>query len=167
MATQSCLVFSGIAPHPPIMVPEVGGESVSDVVDSIHAMGELAKRVMESNAETIVLISPHAPLEADSFVAYNGPEVFADFSRFNAPETCFTAKVDEELLDAIKRAAASRQYEVLMLAEQDLDHGIAVPLYFLFRNGWEGKIVTLGYSYLSNDDHLRFGSCIKQAVDQL
>ena len=167
MATQSCLVFSGIAPHPPIMVPEVGGESVSEVVDSIHAMGELAKRVIESGAETIVLISPHAPLEADSFVAYNGPEVFADFSRFNAPETCFTAKVDEDLLEAIKRAAASRQYEVLMLPEQDLDHGIAVPLYFLFRNGWEGKIVTLGYSYLSNDDHLHFGSCIKQAVDQL
>ena len=167
MATQSCLVFSGIAPHPPIMVPEVGRESVSDVIDSIHAMGELAKRVIESGAETIVMISPHAPLEADSFVAYDGPEVFADFSRFNAPGTNFTAKVDEELLDAIKDAAASRQYEVLMLAEQDLDHGIAVPLYFLFRNGWEGKVVTLGYSYLSNDDHLRFGSCIKQSVDLL
>src|SRR5690242_18740087 len=54
-----------------------------------------------------------------------------------------------------------------MLAGDDLDHGTAVPLYFLFRNGWEGKVVTLGYSYLSNDDHLRFGSCIRQAVDQL
>lgn len=167
MATQSCLVFSGIAPHPPIMVPEVGRESVSDVVHSIHAMAELARRVIESGAETIVLISPHAPLEADSFVAYDGPEVFADFSRFNAPEAYFMAKVDEELLDAIRDAAASQQFEVLMLAEQDLDHGTAVPLYFLFRNGWNGKVVTLGYSYLSNEDHVRFGSCIKQAVDQL
>ena len=75
MATQSCLVFSGIAPHPPIMVPEVGRESISDVEDSIDAMAELARRVIESNAESIVLISPHAPLEADSFVAYEGPEV--------------------------------------------------------------------------------------------
>jgi AmmeMemoRadiSam system protein A/AmmeMemoRadiSam system protein B len=167
MATQSCLVFSGIAPHPPIMVPEVGRESVSDVEDSIDAMAELAKRVIESGADTIVLISPHAPLEADSFVAYDGPEVFADFSRFNAPGAYFTSQVDEELLDAIRDAAASRQYDVTMLAEQNLDHGIAVPLYFLIRNGWEGKVVTLGYSYLSNEDHLRFGSCIKQAVDKL
>ncbi|HEV8167721.1 MAG TPA: AmmeMemoRadiSam system protein A, partial [Pyrinomonadaceae bacterium] len=167
MATQSCLVFSGIAPHPPIMVPEVGRESISDVEDSIDAMAELARRVIESNAETIVLISPHAPLEADSFVAYDGPEVFADFSRFNAPDAYFTAHVDEELLDAIKDAAAARKYDVTMLAEQDLDHGTAVPLYFLFRNGWSGKVVTLGYSYLTNEDHLRFGSCIKQAVDKL
>ena len=149
------------------MVPEVGRESISDVEDSIDAMAELARRVIESNAETIVLISPHAPLEADSFVAYDGPEVFADFSRFNAPDAYFTAQVDEKLLDAIKDAAATRQYDVTMLAGQDLDHGTAVPLYFLFRNGWTGKVVTLGYSYLTNEDHLRFGSCIKQAVDQL
>jgi AmmeMemoRadiSam system protein A/AmmeMemoRadiSam system protein B len=167
MATQSCLVFSGIAPHPPIMVPEVGRESIRDVVDSIDAMAELARRVIDSGAETVVLISPHAPLEADSFVAYNGPEVVGDFSRFNAPDTYFTAQVDAELLDAIRDVAAGRQYEVSMLSYQDLDHGTAVPLYFLLRNGWGGKVVTLGYSYLSNEDHVRFGSCIKQAVDQL
>jgi len=167
MATQSCLVFSGIAPHPPIMVPEVGRESISDVEDSIDAMAELAGRIIESKAETVVVISPHAPLEADSFVAYEGPEVFADFSRFHAPDAYFSAQVDEELLDAIRDAAASRQYAVTMLAEHDLDHGTAVPLYFLIRNGWEGKVVTLGYSYLSNEDHLRFGSCIKEAVDKL
>ena len=93
MATQSWLVFSGIAPHPPIMVPEVGRESIRDVADSIDAMAELARRVIDSGAETVVLISPHAPLEADAFVAYHGPEVIADFSRFNAPDTYFTAPV--------------------------------------------------------------------------
>ncbi|HEX3249253.1 MAG TPA: AmmeMemoRadiSam system protein A [Pyrinomonadaceae bacterium] len=167
MATQSCLVFSGIAPHPPIMVPEVGRESIRDVVDSIDAMAELARRVIDSGAETVVLISPHAPLEADSFVAYNGPQVVGDFSRFNAPDTYFTAPVDEELLKAIRNAAAPKQYEVSMLPDHDLDHGTAVPLYFLFRNGWNGKVVTLGYSYLSSEDHVRFGTCIRQAVDQL
>ena len=50
MATQSCLVFSGIAPHPPIMVPEVGGESISDVEDSIDAMAELASWLTEQKA---------------------------------------------------------------------------------------------------------------------
>jgi AmmeMemoRadiSam system protein A len=28
-------------------------------------------------------------------------------------------------------------------------------------------VVTLGYSFLSNEDHLRFGSCIKRAVDRV
>lgn len=165
MTAQSSLVFSGIAPHPPIMVPEVGRESITDVVDSIDAMSELTRRLIDSGAESVILISPHAPLEADSFVAYEGPQVSGDFSRFNAPGTYFSTQVDEELLAAIKEAAASEDYEVTTLREHDLDHGTAVPLYFLLRNGWRGKVVTLGYSFLSNDDHLRFGSCIRKAVD--
>jgi AmmeMemoRadiSam system protein A/AmmeMemoRadiSam system protein B len=160
-------VFSGIAPHPPIMVPEVGRESIAGVVESIEAMSELTKRLIESGAESVILISPHAPLEVDSFVAYEGPQVSGDFSHFNAPGTQFTTSIDEELLAAIKKAAASEHYEVTTLPEHDLDHGTAVPLYFLLRNGWRGKVVTLGYSFLSNHDHLRFGSCIRKAADQV
>lgn len=167
MANQSSLVFSGIAPHPPIMVPEVGRESIAGVVSSIDAMAELTKRLIHSGSESVVLISPHAPLEADAFVAYEGPEVYGDFSNFNAPDTRFGVQVDEELLFAIKQAAAAKNYEVSTLPEHDLDHGIAVPLYFLLQNGWQGKVVTLGYTFLSNQDHLQFGSCIKDAVDQV
>lgn len=167
MATQSSLVFSAIAPHPPIMVPEVGRESIARVEDSIEAMAELTQRLIDSGAESVIMISPHAPLEADSFVAYQGPKVFGDFTKFNAPDTYFTASVDEELLSAIKESAAGERYEVFTLPGHDLDHGTAVPLYFLFRNGWKGKVVTLGYSFLSNEDHVRFGSCIRHAVDRV
>ena len=167
MTQPSCLVFSGIAPHPPIMVPEVGRESIASVVDSIEAMAELTRRVIDSGAETVILISPHAPLEVDSFVAYEGPEVTADFSNFSAPEIFFTAPVDEELLSAIGKAAGSQNYKVAALRQQDLDHGTAVPLYFLQRHGFHGRVVTLGYSFLSNDDHLRFGSCIRKAVEEV
>lgn len=167
MTQPNCLVFSGIAPHPPIMVPEVGRESIASVVDSIEAMAELTKRVVDSGAETVILISPHAPLEVESFVAYEGPTVTADFSNFSAPEISFTAPVDEGLLCAITKAAASQGYKVSMLSAHDLDHGAAVPLYFLQRNGFRGSVVTLGYSFLSNDDHLRFGSCIRNAVDEV
>ena len=73
MATQSCLVFSAITPHPPIMVPEVGRESIARVEDSIEAMAELTQRLIDSGAESVIVISPHAPLEADCFVAYEGP----------------------------------------------------------------------------------------------
>lgn len=167
MADQSCLVFSGIAPHPPIMVPEVGRESIFKVVDSIEAMAELTKRIIDSGAETVILISPHAPLEEDSFVAYEGPEVTGDFSNFNAPEISFTAQIDGEILSAIRKAAASQNYGVTLLRDQFLDHGTAVPLYFLQRHGFHGKVVTLGYSFLSNDDHLRFGTSIRNAVEEV
>jgi AmmeMemoRadiSam system protein A/AmmeMemoRadiSam system protein B len=164
---SSGLVFSGIAPHPPIMVPEVGRESIAGVRDSIEAMAELTRRLIGSGAESVILISPHAPLELDSFVAYSGPEVYGDFANFHAPETNFSVAVDGELLKAVSDAAAAENYSVSILPENELDHGTAVPLYFLLSNGWHGKVVALGYSFLSNEDHLRFGQCIQRAVEAL
>ncbi|MGH9882875.1 MAG: AmmeMemoRadiSam system protein A, partial [Pyrinomonadaceae bacterium] len=31
--------------------------------------------------------------------------------------------------------------------------------------GWCGQVVALGYSYISNSDHLRFGECVRKAAD--
>ncbi len=147
------------------MVPEVGGEATHDVQGSIAAMAEFTRRIIASGAETVVLVSPHAPLDARAFVAYRTPELYGDFSNFRAPDTRIEFPLDEELLDEINRAAADDGYEVLGLGDYDLDHGSAVPLYFLDRSGWRGRVVVLGYSFLSDEDHLKFGSCIGKAAD--
>jgi AmmeMemoRadiSam system protein A/AmmeMemoRadiSam system protein B len=164
--TASHLLFTGIVPHPPIMVPEVGREASREVRASIDAMAEFTRRLKASGAETIVLISPHAPLEARAFVAYTEPSLYGDFANFRAPGTSVEAPLDEELLDAIARTARAHDYEVSNVRGVELDHGTIVPLYFLLRNGWAGKVVALGYTFLSNEDHLRFGSCIKRAIEE-
>ncbi len=167
MANASSLVFAGIAPHPPIMVPEVGREAIAEVHGSIAGMAELTRRIIDGGAETVILISPHAPLEASSFVAYDGPHLYGDFANFRAPTAAAHAELDAELLDEIVRSAATENMVVMKIRDQDLDHGTAVPLYFLQRYGWKGQVVALGYSFLSNEDHLRFGKCISSAVAKL
>lgn len=167
MENVSSIVFSGIAPHPPIMVAEVGREAIAAVRDSIEAMGEFTRRIIESGAETVVLISPHAPLDTHAFVAYHALSLRGDFANFRAPATRIEFPLDQPLLEAITNVASEQSYEVLQLENFPLDHGAAVPLYFLDRNGWRGSLVALGYSFLSNDDHLRFGECIKAAADSI
>lgn len=164
---DSAIVFSGIAPHPPIMVPEVGGEAIAEVRGSIAAMGEFTQRIIDNDVQTVVLISPHAPLESRAFVAYQTPKLHGDFANFRAPEAAVEFPLDRELLEAIVKTAADEDYKVVGLENYDLDHGSAVPLYFLDRNGWKGRVVALGYSFLSNEDHVKFGSCIKRAADRL
>jgi len=167
MGNTSAIVFSGIAPHPPIMVPEVGREAIAEVRGSIDAMAELTQRIIQSGAETIVIISPHAPLSADAFVAYHSKPLYGDFANFRAPATTVEFPLDEELLTALVNAAAGENYEVPALEGYDLDHGTAVPLYFLDRNGWRGRVVALGYSFLGNEDHLKFGECIRRAAESV
>src|SRR5881392_4214377 len=164
MADTSSLVFAGIAPHPPIMVPEVGREAIADVRASIEAMSDLTQRVIASAAETVVLISPHAPLESDKFVAYDGPQLYGDFAMFRAPTATVHAELDDGLLNEMTRVAAEQSLAMVRIKGFDLDHGTAVPLYFLQHNGWNGKVVALGYSFLPNEDHLRFGKCISSAI---
>lgn len=166
MANTSSLVFAGIAPHPPIMVPEVGREAIAEVRSSIDAMAKLTGRVIASGAETVVIISPHAPLEADAFIAYNGPKLYGDFANFRAPTATIHAELDDELLNEITRAASEAELVILRIEGHDLDHGTAVPLYFLQRNEWHGRVIALGYSFLSNEDHVRFGGCIRQAIEK-
>src|SRR5688572_13495510 len=164
MMNDSQLVFVGIAPHPPIMVPEVGGAHAAEVRASVEAMRDLAARVRDCGAETVVLVSPHAPLERDSFVAYGGARLRGDFANFRAPEAIVEAPLDEELLAAVEESAAEERYRVVNLGARPLDHGTAVPLYFLLRNGWVGRVVALGYSFLPDEDHVRFGECVRRAV---
>jgi AmmeMemoRadiSam system protein B len=159
-------VFVGIAPHPPVMVPEVGGAHAREVRASVEAMRELSERIKACGAETVVLISPHAPLEERAFVAYGGSPLRGDFANFRAPHATVEAPPDEELLAAIQKAAGN-QYRVVSLRPCELDHGTAVPLYFLLRNGWRGHVVALGYSFLSDEDHVRFGECVRAAVETL
>jgi AmmeMemoRadiSam system protein A/AmmeMemoRadiSam system protein B len=162
---RSSVVFAGIAPHPPIMVPEVGGGAAEEVRASIDAMRDFTERIISSGAETVVLISPHAPLAPRAFVAYHEDKLYGSFANFRAPETEFEVALDEEMLSAIGDAARERGYELISLKGYDeLDHGTAVPLYFLLRNGWHGRVVALGYTFLSNEDHLNFGSCIRDAA---
>ncbi|HEY0384397.1 MAG TPA: class III extradiol dioxygenase subunit B-like domain-containing protein, partial [Pyrinomonadaceae bacterium] len=160
------IVFAGIAPHPPIMVPEVGREAAAEVRGSIAAMRDFTARLVQSGAESVVIISPHAPLDARAFVAYHGPVLYGDFANFRAPATRVEAPLDEELLRTLALVAAEQDYEVLTIEGYELDHGTAVPLYFLQRNGWRGRVVALGYNFLSNEDHLRFGDCLRRAVER-
>jgi AmmeMemoRadiSam system protein B len=165
MVSRGSVVFIGVAPHPPIMVPEVGGEAVAEVRGSIEAMRELTERINACRADTVVLISPHAPLESRRFVAYAGPELSGDFSRFQAPQAALNFPLDAELLASLSSVAAEEGFSVAPLEGIRLDHGTSVPLYFLRRFGWDGRVVALGYSFLPDEDHVRFGACVGRAAE--
>lgn len=166
MDSPSSVVFIGVAPHPPIMVPEVGGEMISEVHASIEAMREMVERVIKCDAETVVLISPHAPLDARAFVAYSDPHLWGDFRRFRAPQTSINFPLDIEIFASIKQVAAEDDLTVVPLEGFEVDHGTSVPLYFLQHFGWDGHVVALGYSFLSNEEHMRFGACVRRAVEK-
>ncbi|HXG93007.1 MAG TPA: AmmeMemoRadiSam system protein B [Blastocatellia bacterium] len=159
------IVFAGIAPHPPLLVPEVGGKRIEQVQDSQGALRVFSRRLIDTNPETVVVISPHSPLDPRAFTARATKELRGDFSEFYAPQVRLTFQNDLEMIEAIKRAAADEGVSFGELGRNyPLDHGAMVPLYYLREAGWSGPVVVIGFTMLSIEKHLAFGRAIERAA---
>ncbi|MEK6304010.1 MAG: AmmeMemoRadiSam system protein B [Acidobacteriota bacterium] len=162
------IVFAGIAPHPPLLVPEVGGSRIAQVADSQRALRAFSARLVSARPETVVVISPHSPLDPRVFTARSSAQVAGDFREFHAPEVRLAFQNDLELLREIKLAARDESVEVRELErDHPLDHGALVPLYYLREAGWSGPVVVFGFTLQSNEKHLGFGRAIARAAGKL
>jgi aromatic ring-opening dioxygenase LigB subunit len=162
------IVFAGIAPHPPLLVPEVGRSRIGQVADSERALREFSRRLVATRPETVVVISPHSPFDPRVFTARASPELRGDFREFYAPQVSLTFKNDLEMIGAIKRAAGDEGVTFGELGrDHPLDHGALVPLYYLREAGWGGPTVVVGFTIQSNEAHLAFGRAIARAAGSL
>ena len=159
------IIFAGIAPHPPLLVPAVGKDRLEQVADSQRALEEFSRRLIAAKPETVIVISPHSPYDPQYFTAYSTPKLRGDFREFSAPEVRLSFDNDLELLDALERAARDEGVAVSKL-ERDLplDHGALVPLYYLQKAGWAGPIAVTCFTQQSIENHLAFGRAIERAA---
>jgi aromatic ring-opening dioxygenase LigB subunit len=165
-------VLGIIAPHPPIMVPEVGGAESGATATSSDALGA-ARIVLERFApDAVVLMSPHAPGYRDAFGVTTAATLSGDLAAFRAPQVTFRLSGDPELAVAIL-AGASGAGITLVPREDDrfglerqLDHGVIVPISFLDPEA-RYPLVVLSLCYLSYEAHRRLGSVVRDAAASL
>ncbi len=132
------LVYSAFVPHPPIVVPEIGRGQEELCGSTLRAYQELAVRVAGAEPETVVLVSPHALLLEEGVTVLKNEEVQGNFANFGVPGVRLAFPNDLSLVERLSR-------ELLRVRPRlgELDHGALVPLYFLERAGWRGKVVLL------------------------
>ena len=54
------LVLGAVSPHPPIIIPEIGGTEIEKVKQTISALELAASRLAAAKPDKIVIISPHS-----------------------------------------------------------------------------------------------------------
>jgi MEMO1 family protein len=150
-----------ICPHPPLLIPEVGGPSLAKVATTVAAMRRLATQVGEP--ETAVVISPHSDGYGDAHVVRTAPRLSGDFGRFRCPEAAF--RYDNDVPFAELLLALSGDYRKLRLVPDDsevLDWGVLVPLSFLNVR----QIVSLSI-VTSYDEHHTLGQLVRRCAEEL
>ena len=158
-----------IVPHPPLMIPSVGGGREREVQTTIDAYRAAVGQVADWSPEVLIVTSPHCVMYTDYFHISPGKGASGDMSAFGAPQTRLAARYDGELRDEVIRQAEAANVRAGTLGEREpsLDHGAFLPLYFLQEAGVNCPILRIGLSGFSPLKHYRLGQCIARAVDQL
>jgi len=163
--------FGIISPHPPIFLPSVGGAEAHDAQASLDGL-HLAGRALAAWApDSIVLISPHAPLAYDAFVVDTSARLEGSMAQFR-DTTAYTWPGDPELANALLSAldyagidGASRDIDP-RLKPGWLDHATIVPLFFV-EPTQSVPLVVIALSYLPYESHRRLGTVVREVAESL
>ncbi|OGF21571.1 AmmeMemoRadiSam system protein B [Candidatus Falkowbacteria bacterium RIFOXYB2_FULL_38_15] len=158
------LVFAAITPHPPILIPSIGKENLKRIKKTENAMTELEKKIFESGAETIIVISPHGQILPDAFSVNLNPEYEINLEEFGDFGTKTKYKTNTRLAYKIKELAESQNIPVILNSDQYLDHGSAIPLSYLTKRLKNVSILPIGYSLLDLKAHYSFGDFLKEII---
>lgn len=162
-----------VAPHPPILVPEVGGREAQKVKASAEALRALGDEIESISPDTLVIMSPHSPIYADAF-AVKGPRALGgSLGQFGAPQVRYDSEPDLAFAESVAAEASSLGIPCEVVGGEgfphrsasELDHGILVPLYFLARKRY--PLVCLSMSLLDMKSHYMMGLAMRRAVERM
>lgn len=158
-----------MVPHPPIILPVVGKGEEKKIEDITKAYEKAAGELMDSNPDTIVIISPHAPSYYDYMQISSGSSAQGDMGAFRDFEDSFDIEYDSQLVDEICQLAYEEGLPAGTLGQQngELDHGTMVPLYFLQKAIPNKKFVRIGIGGPSALYHYKLGTLIQKAAEKL
>lgn len=160
------ILMAAICPHPPIIIPEVGRSQTEKVEKTILALQTLSNNIVEANPETIVIITPHSDFDRNHFNTYADKVLEGSFVNFGAPEAKFMFENDIKFIESL--ASECEEYGLNEISSKTpLDHGSGVPLYFLAKAGYKGKIVVINYAAFGPEEHILFGEKIRETANKL
>ncbi|MBN1628930.1 MAG: hypothetical protein JW990_04145 [Thermoleophilia bacterium] len=163
------LIGCYVTPHPPIIVPEVGGERLREAQPTVDAMSELSARTAALAPDTIVLLSPHAPTARHQMGISLARSYRGCLAYFQAGHVRMECAGDQALAEGMMARAEQRGIPTVATASPaeivELDWGSLVPLLYLtseLTKPW--RLVLLSFSLLSCDEHQRFGEVIGRVL---
>ena len=169
------ITMAGLVPHPPIAIPEIGGDRIGEIKKTINSLQEISEEIVDENPDIIITISPHGPVFKDAISVLDKPELKGDFLDFGHPEVSFKVKSDLDFIDELKNNALDKNYEMVKLSQtksgynssNNLDHGVLVPLYYLKKAGLKTPIVALTMGLLDYQNLYEFGSFLQQTLNEM
>ena len=161
------IVFGAILPHPPLLIPAIGGTRIKEVSKTKRSLEEVAKRLKSKEIDSVVIFTPHGNVSQVSVPVYVNHIFEGNFGYFGADKPTYQFKGDPALGNEIIKEARKQNLEVSHIGETFLDHGVLVPMYYPYMASFRKPIVPIALAFLPYTDLFNFGETIRTASDNL
>ena len=162
-------------PHPPIMIPEIGGAETSKCGATVNGARAAAAALAAGNLDTVIIVSPHGTMFRDGPCFLDGERLLGDFGQFGCPQIRFLEGNDTDTLSLITEELKKDSLEYVCMddgiaaryhRERTLDHGFMVPFYFI-REAWKsGQVISITYGFQNGNMQYRVGRAVRRAIDR-
>ena len=166
---------AGLFPHPPVMIPEIGGSELSRMALTIKTEEEAMHKMVSSGIETVIIISPHNLCFHDGPALFLADSISGNLSDFGYPQLAMTLSIDRMLAEAVLQEAApliplhrvdeeeARRYNRTLT----IDWGTFVPMYYLQKAGFKGKAVMFSPCFSNYEINEILGTIVERTAARL
>lgn len=171
------ITYLAYTPHPPLIVPAIGGRRLKDVQATVDGMRRMAAEAAESSPETLVFLTPHGNVFKDAISCLGDPVLNGDFADFNVNDMRTSCPNDLDLAAQIGFNCADNDIDFILVDKNNaqsyrlqnrLDHGILVPHYYLGEAGLADiPIVAISIGFLPLIKLYQLGTLIAQSAEYL
>ncbi|RXT03950.1 AmmeMemoRadiSam system protein A [Ammoniphilus sp. CFH 90114] len=153
---NTSILFGALVPHPPLLIPDIGGDELKQIAQTEAAMRTMASEVASADPELLVIISPHGIMFEDAVTVMGGTSLKGNLQAFDSLLD-LEFSTDEDLAMAVVEEAQASGSPVFFMAEEqkddfgvemELNYGALVPLYFAREAGYRGKVLHISPGYL-------------------
>ncbi len=168
---------TALLPHPPIIIPEIGGRELENAEETVQGVKKTAAKMAENEGlDLLITISPHGPVFKSHAAVVVKENLFGSFKEFGKPSLKFKEKSD---IDFSQNLVNNAEKEGLNLAglnaddlkrygiEEELDHGIMVPWYYIKQAGLDLPLIPITIGFISYRELFKIGKIIAKTAEQM
>lgn len=169
---------AALLPHPPIVIEEIGGKELKKAEKTVQGFKKTAAEIAEFRDELdlIVFITPHGPVFRSTASMIIKEKLAGDFSDFGFPKLNFQEKSDIVFAEKLLSNTQAKNLHLQPLRnsdlknygiDQELDHGIMVPLNYLEGAGIRLPLIPLSIGFISYQELYKIGQEIARTAREL
>jgi aromatic ring-opening dioxygenase LigB subunit len=156
------LVFSALAPHPPLVFPSIGKEHFSALAKTRQSLERLSQDFHAAQPDTLIILTPHGEGIEGTFVGDVAEKFHGDLKKFGDMLTVFEAPGANALALHLREAALSHGFPMVLQTPEELDYGTTIPLSFLWSSTQALPILPIHIPVLSSDKLFSFGEFLHE-----